>query len=599
MEQVKEMRIKGLDRTRNLAMTLVLLYHLFGTFCPGGFIGVNVLFVLSGFLITYHLIPESITKDGIDLKKFYNKRFNRIVPAVLLMVVLGLVLLVFMNSDYRVDIMRQLTGTLSFSTNWYEIASGSGYESQFIKHIFLHTWSLGIEIHFYIVWPLVLVFLKKKIADKTVNVKIKMGKLIRRISLFFAFVAYAFYLLGGIWSLYSTSFMYFSELTRLLSFFVGTFVAGLVYSKKRIKIPDYIRPVCFLALIVISFIFSYSDKSIYLIIFLLVDIISAIIILSYYFGRTRDESLFAKRLSVWTYPIYLFHWPIWVFADSIIEGNIKYLVVLMGTAIMVSFNQIVWEPFFKGKEIVKIKKKVSANLSGAIKFTVFIGIICVGAVLQVNAPDMIKLEKDIWKQGLVANVSAMEDEKKEVDFQAGTNSSSYVDLKADNSISVIGDSTMLAMTGYIPKHVPNTVVNAQKNRPFFKAKEIIPSLEKEGRLGKTIVTSMGVNDANYSGEKAVREVIESVPYGKRLIIVIPHNAKNPDSMLVKAMYNVAPQYNYVTIMDWNAHSKKHPELYKGSDGVHFFDKYDAYKEYTMMLMDIHKKALAKSAREKK
>lgn len=82
------MRIKGLDYIRILGIFLVVAYHFFPNFIPGGFLGVNILFVLSGFLITYHLLREIYKNKEIDIKKFYYKRFVRIFPPLLLMVFL-------------------------------------------------------------------------------------------------------------------------------------------------------------------------------------------------------------------------------------------------------------------------------------------------------------------------------------------------------------------------------------------------------------------------------------------------------------------------------------------------------------------------------
>ena len=94
------MRIKGLDYIRVLGIFLVVFYHFFSNFIPGGFLGVNILFVLSGFLITYHLLDEIYKNKEIDIRKFYYKRFVRIFPPVLLMVFLTSLFCFFINKPF-------------------------------------------------------------------------------------------------------------------------------------------------------------------------------------------------------------------------------------------------------------------------------------------------------------------------------------------------------------------------------------------------------------------------------------------------------------------------------------------------------------------
>lgn len=583
-------RIHGLDRLRIFAMTLVLGYHFFGSFWKSGFIGVNILFVLSGFLITYHLTYEVKTTDSIALDKFYNKRFNRIVPAVILMILLGIAFLLFINKDYRVDIARQIGAAFSFSTNWYEIATGASYESQFIKHIFLHTWSLGIEVHFYIIWPLILICMRKRMAKN--KLKVNLGYLIFKCCVVLSAIAWMMYLIGSLLNLYSVSFMYFGEPTRLLSFFIGAATAGFVHCRKDFKYKNKdlrLRYILYFVLIVFSFIFNYDDKLVYAVIFLAVDLITSAIILSCCFGSAREDSNLMKKLSIYSYPIYIFHWPVWVAVSSFVKSPMKYAIVFLITAAIVSFNQTVWEPVFNGKNI---KTKMSGIVEMG-KYFILIIIFISALMLQRSAPKMIKLESDIWAQTVENDIKLMENEKIEVDEKLGIKNSQYVNLKAQNSMTIIGDSVMLAMANYLSEKLSNCIVNAEENRAFIKAPDIMKSMEADGKLGNTVVIAMGLNDMNYSGEDAVEEVIDSLPKGKRLILVVPFARDNQESKIVRAMRSVAPKYKFVTLMDWEAFSKGRPDLYEESDGVHFFGNMKAYEEYYKLLRDTHIQSLKK------
>lgn len=145
------MKIKGLDFLRVYAIFLVLGYHYFPTVLPGGFLGVSILFVMSGFLISYHLIDELFETRKIDYRKFYTKRFLRIFPALLLMLFLSSLFLPSLDNDYSVGFFDQFLAAFTFNYNFFEILRGGSYEGQFIRGIFMHTWSLALEIHFYLI----------------------------------------------------------------------------------------------------------------------------------------------------------------------------------------------------------------------------------------------------------------------------------------------------------------------------------------------------------------------------------------------------------------------------------------------------------------
>ena len=93
------MRIKGLDNLRVFGISLVVIYHIFKEFLPAGFLGVNIMFVLSGFLVSFHLLNEVYKTDDIDLKTYYKKRYRRIYPGVLFMVFVVSLMAIFVNRD--------------------------------------------------------------------------------------------------------------------------------------------------------------------------------------------------------------------------------------------------------------------------------------------------------------------------------------------------------------------------------------------------------------------------------------------------------------------------------------------------------------------
>lgn len=119
--------IPGLDGLRALAVVSVITYHLFPSGFPGGFLGVDVFFVLSGFLITTLLLRELSNTGKVSLGHFWLRRARRLLPALLVLIITVVPTAYVVNRELLVGIGRQVLGVLTFSTNWLEIAHGSSY----------------------------------------------------------------------------------------------------------------------------------------------------------------------------------------------------------------------------------------------------------------------------------------------------------------------------------------------------------------------------------------------------------------------------------------------------------------------------------------
>ncbi|WP_348788666.1 acyltransferase family protein [Leifsonia sp. NPDC080035] len=149
-------RYAGLDGLRAIAVVTVLVYHLFPGVLPGGFIGVDIFFVISGFLITSLLLRERSETGRVDLRGFWTRRVRRLVPAIAALVVVCSAIALAIGGDVLVGIPRQILGASTFSANWLSIAADSSYFAQGAPELFRNLWSLAVEEQFYLVWPLAL-----------------------------------------------------------------------------------------------------------------------------------------------------------------------------------------------------------------------------------------------------------------------------------------------------------------------------------------------------------------------------------------------------------------------------------------------------------
>ena len=148
-------RLSGLDGVRALAVTLVLLYHSeLPGLAPAGFLGVDVFFVLSGFLITTLLLREYAWRGDVALGAFYRRRARRLLPALL--AVLAAVALIggTVAPDTAAGLRRDIPAALLYASNWGQILTGQSYfEATGRPPLLQHLWSLGIEEQFYLLWP--------------------------------------------------------------------------------------------------------------------------------------------------------------------------------------------------------------------------------------------------------------------------------------------------------------------------------------------------------------------------------------------------------------------------------------------------------------
>ncbi|MFD1858561.1 acyltransferase family protein [Aeromicrobium camelliae] len=152
-------RLASLDGLRAVAVLLVIGYHAAPEWVPGGFVGVDVFFVLSGFLITALLLRE-LHRDGrVRLRAFWIRRLRRLAPALATMVGATAALTLVVGHETAAGLRSQVIGALTWTSNWVQIHEGWSYADEGLPPVLNHLWSLAIEEQFYLAWPLVFVVL--------------------------------------------------------------------------------------------------------------------------------------------------------------------------------------------------------------------------------------------------------------------------------------------------------------------------------------------------------------------------------------------------------------------------------------------------------
>ncbi len=325
---------RDIDGLRAVAVLLVLFYHLQWHFFSAGFVGVDVFFVISGYLITKHLLSD-IQNHRFSLKNFYLKRARRIFPALsVVLIFTSLACLILLLPQDLKNYGSSLIATLGFFSNFYFWRSvGCGYFS-IRSSLFplLHTWSLAIEEQFYLLWPLFLFFFKRYTKDSVV---------------FYATLSIAllsFFLYYGFSFSSRSEFLYYSPFTRAFELLMG---ALLAIRGDRLRLPNNriiqhaISLVGFFS-IVLSSIFFVGNHSVLGCRILLPCIGTAFLI---WIGRAKMPPIANALLSntffvfigLISYSLYLWHWPIITLAHyESIPLDFKNSLVIALSSILLS-----------------------------------------------------------------------------------------------------------------------------------------------------------------------------------------------------------------------------------------------------------------------
>lgn len=166
--------LPGLDGLRAIAVVAVMIYHANHKWLEGGYLGVEVFFVISGYLITLLLIGEHERTGTVNLGEFWKRRFRRLLPALYVALMLVAVYVTLVYISRREEIRGDFVAAITYVSNWYQILVGQGYGAgeKFVP--LRHLWSLAVEEQFYLVWPLVMLALLRRSRGRLPSVGLKL-----------------------------------------------------------------------------------------------------------------------------------------------------------------------------------------------------------------------------------------------------------------------------------------------------------------------------------------------------------------------------------------------------------------------------------------
>ncbi|WP_342976659.1 acyltransferase family protein [Streptococcus constellatus] len=572
------MRVKWFSLVRITGLLLVLLYHFFQKAFPGGFIGVDIFFTFSGFLITSLLIDEFARNKGIDIKGFLRRRFYRIVPPLVLMILVVMPFTLLIRRDFVAGIGTQIAAAFGFMTNFYEILSGGNYESQFIPHLFVHTWSLALEMHYYILWGLATWYLAKK--SKNVG---QFRGVIFLVSSALFFISFLSMFVRGFFSS-NFSVIYFSSFTHIFPFFVGSVLAtvsgvsdlGAPFRKIEqaldLKKTFYLLGGSFVALLLLTFLLRFDNLLTYLFGFLLATVFSVVMILATRVLHEKtphvDEPPIITFIADTSYGVYLFHWPFYIIFSQLMSNGLAVLLTTILSFAFAAGSFYLLEPTLAGKEPkifglkMNIKQITIPVFYSSIPFTL------ITLIIMMIAPKIGAFEENLLVNGLNQADNKMQITRTQVDHATASQ------YNVTKGTTVIGDSVALRASEWLKQAMPEAQVDAAVSRNLASGLEVYQTDISNKVLLENVVLALGANTVdNY--ESLLNQFIAKLPKGHRLILVTPYDgrtAHDGTSIAVKTRQyelELAKKYDYVFVADWYQVAIEHPEIWYGTDYVHF------------------------------
>jgi peptidoglycan/LPS O-acetylase OafA/YrhL len=540
-----------------------MLYHLGFSWIPGGFLGVDLFFVISGYVITRLLLDSIQRSGGLDLRAFYKARIRRLFPPLVFMIFVTIIYI----SIWAPETMRRFVSDSPFALlggmNWWLVFRHTDYFDTISRPPLLqHTWSLGVEAQFYLIWPLILLlvlrqFGKAKIPGAALFIAAISGIALLLVSFEVDAVNAS-----------QVSHVYFGTDTHSIGLFLGAALAVSwvpqnlqeQVNRRAQDFIDGIGVIGFVGLLGTFLLVNENDPTLYKLAFPLAGLFGCAILTSIVHPASRFAPMLSSKVAVWigerSYAIYLWHWVVFQVTRPAVdlEGSpwalyaLRILVVFALADISLRLVELpvrsgLVEYWFKG---MKYRTK---NVQRRQKITLVASILLLilgTSYISANAISQSDKEMAIIKQQLKQPIPPSEPTATQ---QGG--------------LWVTGDSVILGIHYELDARSHIAIINARVGRQAPELIEVMRA-DKANALDSIVIFNLGNNNKLTSDQ--VLAVFEEVKNQPRIIVVntaVPRGWRDENNALI-AQY--AALYG-ATVIDWAAISAGHPE-YFAPDGVH-------------------------------
>ena len=556
--------IPAIDGLRALAVVAVVLYHLGIDWIPGGFLGVDLFFVISGYVITRLILDSIESANGLDIREFYAARVRRLLPGLLVLLIVTCVLMALFAPDSIRRFLSDIPFVLSGTNNWHLVALHQDYFQAIGRPPLLqHTWSLAVEFQFYLIWPIILLFIWRRFGKRVVR------RAALLIATFSGTALFLFSLQADNATAGRISHIYFGTDTHSLGLFLGSALAvswiprnlSKDISQRAQDFIDGIGVIGFIGLLCIFLFIDETNATLYQIAFPLAGIFGCATIVSLVHPASRFSPILSNRVFIWvgqrSYGIYLWHWVIFQItrpgADltgSLFALNVaRVLVVLILAdislrAIEIPIRRGVVQNWFRG---MKYRTKIMQK-----RQRIFVAGVCVFTTLITGSSIAVAWQRD---------QSIVEEIRPELELPQVVNSPDKPGLW------VTGDSVILGIRNKLAANEDIALINARVGRQI---QELIKAVEadKPKVSNSTVVLNVGNNNSvSREDMTALMELLKNQP---KIIVIntsVPRTWRDGNNKIIG---EVVSNYPNATLIRWDQIAENHPEFF-APDGVHLVE----------------------------
>lgn len=586
---VRIRQIAGLDGLRGVAVAAVVLYHFFGDLLPGGFMGVDVFFVLSGFLITSILLREVALTRGVSFRVFWRRRLRRIAPLALFVLIMTTAVVGTIGGDLAVKLRTQFFGTAFFVNNWVQIANSESYFAKSDIQVTAHYWSLAIEEQYYLIWPILVWLVLLAVRRNAARFRPRMAVLTAVLAVA-SMVAMALLFDPQ----QDPSRVYYGTDTHAFGLLLGSLVALLLTSPVRSRVADshprrlnwfkhqlladWVPALAFVGLVAMMMTVHAESAFTYRGGLVIASLLTSVVVMGLARGDNAIDEWMNIRVLRWlghrSFSIYLWHWPIVMILPVLVPKAPEWLIGLVAvilTAVISewSFNHIE-TPFRRHG----YRKTIKGWFSGGVmrKLSVGFAVVLVGTLTAcglVTAPSESNLEKDLKEKSERLQKANEEAAKTTPPVPKDGSKIPVEDRKmpSGKKISMVGDSVMLASVDALQEKFPGATVDAAQSRHYIAALPILQQMADAGTLREFVVLGLGTNGpSDGAGDpEMLKKIREAVGKDRVIIYVMPYGDRDWMAHANEELIAEAKKTPNVYLANWCEAAKENDDFV---DGIH-------------------------------
>ncbi|WP_319995769.1 acyltransferase family protein [Trichococcus shcherbakoviae] len=574
-----------LDGMRALAIIAIIFYHLMPHVLPGGYLAVNIFFVLTGFFITASVIEEYGQKGKLAYKRYLARRFQRLFLPLLGMLLSVTAYITLFQRDLLLNLRPWLLSSLGMVNNWWQISVGGSYFEQFyVQSPFMHLWFLSVISQFYVIWPLIVLLLLALYKDKRIILYTAVG-----LSLFSALAMAMLYVPGE-----DASRVYYGTDTRLFSFMIGS-ALSVVWPLERLNEPVSKRTkrrltlAGFFSYAVLGVMFSRMLDSQTLTyrggMYLNSVIIGVGVVLTAHPATSLSKMMRFKPIQ-WlgrrSFLLYLWYYPvISLYQAKVVDTSVDPgQHILIQLAIMLSLSEIGYQIFEKKRwkmtpvqfwrpadTIARIKasgsegstRHFSGNLAPFVGFCLLLTALT--GFVQARSGENASVQE--LREQIAASQSKMEAMNRD-DSTRSRAINNIEGLERETvlfahgaDITFIGDSVLLSVADQLVTIFGRAVVEGAVSRQLYQTTEVIADLEKREQLHDTVVVFLGSNGT--FTQTQMETFITEIGTSRNLFFLTTNVPRIWKDSVNEQLALAESNHSNVHILDWNAFSSGHDE----------------------------------------